>query len=145
MKKIITFITLLLCASGGFTSCKEKEENGSIDDIIGTWKLMEVILPFTPTGPFSYDYSQYNVVYDFKSDTTLIVSENIANIDVHGYGHESGKHYYTTIKDESGCYVLKIDNNHNYWYRVSSNKLIFDNSPLDGPKYYFVKHKIIKN
>ncbi|MCL2313136.1 MAG: hypothetical protein FWC41_11770 [Firmicutes bacterium] len=142
-RKILIITATLLILAGGFSSCKKKEDllskNNNTDDIIGKWKLVEVVLSFTPTGPISYDYSQYNFVYDFKSDNILIVSEDIANIDIYGYVHAFGEHHYTTIKSEYGCNILKIDSNHAYWYSIFSNKLIFDNSPLDGLRYFFDK------
>jgi len=121
-----------------FTACK-KTDNIRDEDIKGKWKLVEVKLSLTPTVPVSYDYSQYNVVYDFKSDAVLMVSKD-ANMDTAGYVHEHGEHYYTIINDEDGYYVLKIDD-YAYWYSVSSDELILDDSPVDGAKYYFVKLK----
>ena len=110
-----------------------------IASIVGNWKLLKERIPFTSTGPITRDYSQDSIVYEFKQDGTLIVSENAKN-----YGlHESGK--YSFIKDEWGMglgdypWGLKINQGQTNWYRISSEELIIDGSPLDGSTLYFVK------
>jgi len=106
--------------------------------IIGKWKL-EKIRVLSRLGISCMDCSSYNIVYEFKQDGSLIVSENTEN-----YGwHESGE--YSFIKDEWNMghngypWGLNINKGPTNWYVLSSKKLIIDYSPGDGTTYYFVK------
>ena len=113
----------------------DHDENASI---IGEWKL-EKIKVNTRLGISCTDCSPYNIVYEFKQNGVLIVSENTKN-----YGwHESGE--YSFIKDEWSMghdgypWGLNINKGSTNWYILSSKKLIIDYSPGDGATYYFVK------
>ena len=150
--KLFTFSLLLIMAT---TSCSNKVIDEDLIDedcsclfdftheksasIIGKWKLEKIKISFTPNGPILHDCSPYNVVYEFKQDSTLTVSANTEN---HGW-HESGE--YSFIKDEWDMgqdgfpWGLSINNGHTNWYKISSEKLIIDYSPGDGGTYYFVK------
>jgi len=137
MKKIL-ILAILFSLAGSFSSCKEKETDiTKVNEITGKWELLKITISFTPEGAISRDYSQNNIVYEFKADGILTVSRDINHSDT--YVHEQGDHFYSIIDDKEE-YTLKIDNNL-YWYSVSNNDLIIDQSPLDGFTYYFVKLK----
>jgi hypothetical protein len=115
------------------------EENNQIEisTIINNWKLLKVTTPFTPVGPITYDYSPYNIIYEFKTNDILIVSGKIDNFEMYR-GHVPDTYYYSINKDDKGGIWLKI-NNMTFGCSISSKELNFNNVPLDGYLYYLVK------
>jgi hypothetical protein len=107
--------------------------------IVGQWKLVKVIFPDTSDGRVSYDYSQYAIMYEFKTDGVLTVSGEVGSIDSY-YGHNIGEHDYLIVDDdkETGSYRLSIGKM-TYWYTISANKLEISLAPLDGPIFYLEK------
>ena len=113
--------------------------------IIGKWKLLKITIPFTPTGPASYDYSRNMIVYEFDTHGILTISVETDQVDRYK-GHEAGEYPYL-INDQQGqgqgqvgtSYGLEIGIFSTYWYRLSSKELIIDASPVDGYIYYFLK------
>jgi len=104
--------------------------------LTGKWKLVKVEEVFN--NPTSYDYSPYNIVYEFQTKGVLTVSGETNNISMYR-GHDIGEYSYSIV-DEDQSYLLKIGNT-TYWCQVTSEKLVIDSSPLDGPIYYFIKIK----
>ena len=98
------------------------------------WKLVTLLVPFTPDGPIWYDYSKYDIVYEFRTNNVLTVSGETTDIEVY-IGHEIGEHFYSI----DNVWELKIDNIVYWGYYTTANELIIDGSPLDGYKYNFVK------
>jgi len=65
--------------------------------VLGTWQLVGVFT-WTLSGDETeeYDYSQDNVVYEFKTGNVLTVSGDIDKIEAYT-GHEAGIHTYYLI------------------------------------------------
>jgi len=156
MKRInIILVFLLPCLL--FIGCKngngnepKPENNINNTEIIGKWKLEKVDAPFVAQ---SFDYSQYNIVYEFKSNGVLTVSSETDIIDEYigdeiYIGHGIGEHSYSFVENKEGYlwvdypYRLVIDRcTYPYWYLISSDELEISASPVDGFVYYLVKLK----
>jgi hypothetical protein len=53
---------------------EEEFENPYRDDITGTWKLIEIWSQLNDRDPETIDYSENNIIYDFRSDDVLIIT-----------------------------------------------------------------------
>ena len=149
--RILTFAAVLLMVAGGFVSCKEKEDSTCLDSlysvehtcfdpecIIGEWKLVKAIIVFSPDAPQCYDYSQYNIVYEFKMNNILFVSGITDNISTL---LENGEHFYSIGDFSDGRNLMIGDNYSLWWCSISPKELAIDLTPLDGPFVKFVKLK----
>ena len=156
--KLLTF-SLLLMTLAAACNKNQKENDVQIENpeeaikhidselyalISGKWQLVEVREVFVPVPPHpSYDYSGYNIVYEFKTNGVLTVSGETYDIDRY-IGHEIGEHPYSFIDDDRGLgmpnlpFGLQIDN-FPYWYQISSEELKIDYSPGDGYIYFLIK------
>jgi hypothetical protein len=132
MKTNLLKITAILLILAGSFSCGKDDENSSI---IGKWKLMKAEIPYSERQP-SYDYSQRNIIYEFKANGNLIVFGKTNNIN-HYLGHEQGVFEFSYINDSDES-RMKIDNT-TWWYVLSAKELILSLAPLDGQILYFVK------
>lgn len=150
-----TAIALLL--AGCLSSCTEKKNDVDNDclsifniihdksaSILGKWKLIKtrgIVLSSEGYDLKCYDYSRYDIVYEFKTNNVLTIS---GDLDI---WPKIGEHFYSIVDDEKGLgmvglpYGLKIGDNLTYWYQVTSKELIIDMRPLDGTTYYLVKIK----
>ncbi len=136
-------VIMLLLAAGCFSSCSEKvNEKPNIDksvSIIGKWKLVKVQVVFYNRD--LYDYSHYNIIYEFKSNNVLTVSGETDDIDTYR-GHNIGEHVYSITDDDKvipgSSPVLKIDEIYSL-FSISSKSLEISYAPLDGPIYFLIK------
>jgi hypothetical protein len=111
--------------------------------IIGKWKL-ERRLP--GRGGVCKDYSQCNVVYEFKSNGVLTISGQSAELVSPG---RIGNHCYSIIDIiwPSGLPDVWITypgikmGDQRYQLILCSNKLVMSQAPHDGPTYYFIRTK----
>ena len=97
MKRLILMIVPALICGMVLTGCSDKAEGTSEDNILsGKWKLLlftsfstmeELVIPI--------DYTQKNIIYEFRANNVLMVSGAINNIDYRG--HEIGKHSYEIL------------------------------------------------
>ena len=103
MKGNIFKITVVLLFLVGTFSCSEKSEPDSDfvasvkKNLIGKWKLekVEIAISFgndEESDLTTFDYSQNNIIYEFKANNTLIVSGSSDKIDYRG--HKIGSHVY---------------------------------------------------
>ena len=138
MKKKLFYVIIvnIICLVAGLSCNNSEMSAGNRDNIIGEWKLVKVIIPFTSTAPITYDYSQYNIVYKFNTNGIMTVFGETENIDFYS-GHEIGEYSYSIIKHEDG-FSLKIDNL-TYGCRISSKNLEISYAFLDGNIYYLDK------
>jgi len=144
LKIQVILIVLTACVVGCNNINTEEEINTNTEkeiivpaNSLGKWKLVNVT--FAMVGE-SNDYSEYNIVYEFKTNNVLTISGKIEGIELYR-GHCIGEHTYAImcIDYEDGYeYRLTIDTT-TYGYQISSEGLKFDNLPLDGPVYTFVK------
>jgi hypothetical protein len=95
MKKILKYIMLsvvLLSLVGGFSACERKEKEIIETRHVGKWKLEKI-----EKDALNFDYSQHNIVYEFKTNNILIVSGDIDSIEDYR-GHEIGEYFYKIPK-----------------------------------------------
>ena len=86
-------IVACLAVTTMFSSCEQKSNLKEESDILhGKWKLITINLFTIEEGNMLFDYSQKNIIYEFKANNVLTVSGNVENIDYRG--HEIGKHFY---------------------------------------------------
>ena len=110
---------------------KINELTADSTSIAGKWKLLKELPGMTELPVSEIDYSQHNIVYEFKANGVLTVSGN-TNVGFPGTGE-----YAYSIGNYGEIHIDAV----RFWYRFSSNKeeLIIDSRPIDGPAYYFVK------
>jgi len=158
-KNILKITTILLILSGCFLSCTKKVENFNEDcsllikyineivhdessSILGKWKLensVGILMGWhygdSGTPYLCSDYSQSNIVYEFKTDNVLTISEDTDLF-------LKGEHFYSIVEFNEWYgseFRLKIGEYTYFWYRNSSKELVLDLMPVDGPAYYLVK------
>jgi putative lipoprotein (rSAM/lipoprotein system) len=93
----------------------QSEFKDESDILHGKWKLISINSFTIEEGDMSFDYSQKNIIYEFKANNDLTVSGNIEDIDYKG--HAIGKHFYEatpaqTINDPLGLpapHTVKIN------------------------------------
>ncbi|MFD1631212.1 lipocalin family protein [Pseudopedobacter beijingensis] len=135
MKTIKLFIlpVLLLIV---LTGCKKDKTSTGI---VGKWTLVKVKTVFYE--PQEYYYSENNIIYQFRANGTLNV---YVTGDISEYmGKRPGEYSYRVEK--SSIYketdVIVINNGSEAICSISGNNLTIDDSPLDGPIYYFTRVK----
>ena len=109
--------------------------------IIGKWKYVKHTTPFTSSGPIISDYSQYDIVYEFKTNNVFTVSGATDLIDSY-QGHAKGDHSYSIgVHDSMPRYISSVLEINNTIYYVSTTfcSLQLDNSFSDGPCLIFLK------
>ena len=149
---VIILLTMFVCSCNKEKNGIDEFENMICSDdpensIIGKWKLVKcrTNIMFTHGGEI-IDYSQNNIIYEFKKDGTVIIS-----CDIDDYLYLVGEHSYkfepTLLNSippwgswESGLDLI-FHHNHYYsdMYCISVNLMILDLSPLDGETTYFKK------
>jgi hypothetical protein len=94
MKNTLKHIAFLLVLAGGFLACKKEDPTKAV---LGKWKLEKIEkTTFVPwegvKGLEVFDYSQNDIVYEFKDKNVLTVS---GACDIDNYkGHETGNHFF---------------------------------------------------
>ncbi|MGS2761408.1 hypothetical protein [Sinomicrobium sp. M5D2P9] len=134
MKKILTLTLIVLL----IWSCSGNDEDSN--SIVGNWKLTEAEF-YSPEGggssESSIDYSNENILYNFRFNGTLVVSggENA--------GYANGEYEYTFEKDYLGglpegtkVWLVKI-NSTKWAYNVSDGVMTISTSYVDGPTLKF--------
>lgn len=139
--KYILVIGVIMFFLGGGLGCDKNNLNLDREEVIGNWQLIKAVVAFSPNSPSEYDYSQYNIIYQFTSDGKLIVShnnepDNIFEDNFHGY--DIGEYVYEFIDSEKEERMLEIKKN-KWWFKAIKDKLILDQSPLDGATLYFIR------
>lgn len=134
MKKLFSvfiFAFLLLSCS--------KENDTLENEIIGEWKLFEVMIIDFQSNP-TIDYSDKNIIYTFKSDGTMIVSGG------QNPGYSNGEYEYIFEEDFLGelpegpkTWLVKI-NSTKWTYELSEGIMTLSNSFVDGPTLRFKRN-----
>ena len=142
-------VVLCVVLAGLFSSCAQKENNTEPTSIIGKWKLVKFdYRPMTspPSPKDSFDYSQNNVVYEFKSNNILTVSGKTDDIDYRGL--EIGDHSYEmnyNLKDDMDPlglpypYMLKIDTDPHSYLLSAKELKITHIGEVDAYAFYLAK------
>jgi len=108
---------------------KVNEVSATTTSFICKWKLIKSSGFMVPG--LEYDYSQNNIVYEFKSNGVLAISGDAKPI-----WPELGEHSYTICN-----YGEMLIGSIRFWYQVSSSELVLDGRPLDGFVSYLSKIK----
>lgn len=125
---ILIFTGLFIC------SCSNDDDRSNA--ITGTWKLMESV-SYGQGGISSINYSNKNILYDFRFNGILVVSggENA--------GYPDGEYEYTFEKDYLGgspegskSWLVKI-NSAKWTYDLSDGVMILSKAYVDGPTLKF--------
>ena len=159
MKKIIfLFLIIILCIGCSennkydpaplqeidYTDCimGELDVVTSSDQILGEWNLLRTRILWPEYQ--NWDYSNENIIYNFKSDGTLIISES-GGIG----GFEEGEYNYVFEKDylsnspspnESKIWLVKIMNM-KWTYNSQNDLMILGQSYVDGADLCFERKK----
>ncbi len=112
---LLKWAAVLFIVVGSLASCEKKEKNGTTPQesivhdtimhdtaasVVGQWKLTKVEIPFVGE---KNDYSQHNVVYEFKANGTLTITKEGSTIENYR-GHSIGEHAYSFAIDEDLLY-----------------------------------------
>lgn len=133
MKKILTLLLI-----GFLTSICSNDDDIS-NQIIGNWKLTEAKF-YGFEGEGSIDYSDENIIYNFKSNGILVVSGG------DNAGYTNGEYEYFFGKDHLGgntdpkVLLVKI-NNSKWTYDLTNRKMTLGKSYVDGPNLIFERIK----
>jgi len=114
--------------------------------IIGKWKLVEAKV-YTRHGLVLCDCSQYDIVYEFKRNGTLMITGDVDSVDTYIGQRPAGIYPYSFVELEErltfggyySSYGLTIGTNTTYWYRFYSEGLEITMAPVDGETYNFVR------
>jgi len=170
MKTFLKFTALsvvLLILAIGFVSCDEQNEcnpiplniedcwaifgtfaHDSSASIVGKWTLKKAFSGWK--GQSCWDYSQCNIIYEFRPDGSLIISGRPAGLPVY---HRGNRHSYSIIDLiwPSGTPGVTITypgiriGNWEYQLTLSSNEMIISQAAHDGSTFYFVRITTITN
>lgn len=116
--------------------CSVQTVEGDTNSVVGEWKLIREDLIFSPTGPPEIDFSCDNVIYIFSGNGIVSIS---SDVDTHK-SYTNGKYLYEFKKDSVSVSTLIIDGI-SWPCKVFANKMILDNSPLDGGRLTFYRTK----
>lgn len=134
MKKVLTIILI------GFLISSCSNDDDISNQIVGNWKLTEakfygLVGGSSPEG--SIDYSDKNIIYNFKSNGKLIVSggDNAGYTDGE-YDYFFGEDYLTGNNDPPKILLVKIDGS-KMTYTYKNGKMTLGLSYVDGPDLIF--------
>lgn len=132
---IVLFSSCEENANGQEYECPIKSVDGSVESILGKWKLAKTQIPFVSTE--INDYSCNNIVYSFKSINVLTIDSDLENY----IGGESSGEYTYEFSINNQIPVLKV-NNVNHRCAITKNSMVWNDSYLDGPVLEFVRIEI---
>lgn len=133
MRKILTLLLI------GFLVLGCSSDDAISNQIVGSWKLLEAKFYGLEGGSSSggsIDYSDENIIYNFKSDGYLIVSGG------NNAGYANGEYEYFFEEDHFGGdtapKVLMVKINNSRWtYDLTDGKMTLGQSYVDGPNLIF--------
>jgi len=134
MKNLFYFLLITII------SCSKTDSIN--DQIIGEWKLIEVIsygLEGGNSSEGSIDYSKENIIYNFQSNGKLfVIGETNAAHSVGEYDYFFGEDYLSGSPSENERKILlvKIDNS-KWTYNLTNGVMILGKSFVDGPNLVF--------
>lgn len=117
--------------------CEVKIKEGSNTSVLGKWKLVRGTSVFYE--PVTYDYSCENIIYEFTSDGTLIITGDAEqNL---GYGKGIYDYKFQVANSETGIYLpyMITINGNSLSSNIVNHQLELNNSSVDGPILYFLR------
>ncbi len=131
MKKgIVLLLTIVLSFA-----CTGDDDSRNDSQIIGDWKLMKAEIVNFSQNPSIIDYSDENIIYNFKSDGKLVVTggENIGYPDGE-YDYYFGEANLANLNDP--VLIVKI-NNSQWTFNLTDGIMKIGQSYVDGPDLFF--------
>lgn len=113
--------------------CPIKSVEGSVQSILGKWKLAKTQTPFVSMAV--NDYSCSNIIYSFNSNDVLTIDSDVEN---YIGGESSGEYQYEFSVDNQNNPVLKV-NNVKHSCIITKNSMVWNDAYLDGPILEFVR------
>lgn len=131
MKKIL----ILIMAIATLLSCS-KDDDSTTDQIVGEWRLLRTTCCFFEGGKTT-DYSDENIIYNFKRNGILIITggQNV-EYPVGEYQYFFGKDNLGSNTNEPKILLVKIDNN-KWTYNLTKGIMTLGMSYIDGPNLEF--------
>jgi len=102
--------------------------------ILGRWKLVESRATFLFHGIQTIDYSQYNIVFEFKTNNVVSVSGMYEYAPIL---YEGGDHYYSIDTEEPRR--INLGEKLKMWYNFASGRLYIGDASASMGYYEFVK------
>lgn len=138
MKKTLIFLITIVILS----SCTNDDETPT-NQILGKWKLVKVeYYKWNSNSNASLqtiDYSDKNIIYDFRSNNKLIVTgdQNIDNVNRESdYIFEKDYLSGYPSEGESKMLLVKIDGS-KWTYSLTNGTMMLGQSYIDGANLYF--------
>lgn len=135
MKKIVIIILAIMSIS----SCSS-DTNSSNTEIVGQWQLKQINYYGLEGGNSSQstvDYSDQNIIYNFKVNGVVTISGENPGIIEGDYDYSYGEDYLGGSTDPK-ILLVKIDNI-KYTYSLKNGEMTLGKSYVDGPDFVFVK------
>lgn len=130
MRKIFFFMFLLL----SLTNCDNDDSTSG--QIIGQWKLIRVEINGFQ-GNSSNDYTNQNVIYNFKRNGKLIVNAENPGYPTGEYSYFFGEDHLAGNTDPKTLLVKINDSKWTYFLKNGEMKLGL--SYVDGPDLIFIR------
>lgn len=118
-------------------TCPISARKGYDAKLVGKWKLVKSESVFMNRN--AEDYSCNKIIYDFRSDGTLVITSDIDKY----IGSKPGTYQYKFTKTSlyeggSQSYMLQV-NQRSVACGISEGVMNLDDSPVDGPILYLVR------
>ncbi|WP_156101169.1 hypothetical protein [Salegentibacter sp. Hel_I_6] len=134
MKRIL----LILMIIPTLISCSKNDDSNSDNEIVGNWKLMRAEF-YGFEGENSINYSDKDIIYNFKSNGTLkVTGEENAGYPSGEYEYFFGKDYLGGNTNDPKTLLVKI-NTSKWIYNFIDGEMILGQSYVDGPNLVFKK------
>lgn len=130
MRKIFFFMFLLL----SFSSCDN--DDSVSEEIAGEWKLIRVEINGFQ-GHSATDYTNQNVIYNFKRNGKLVVNAENLGYPAGEYSYFFGEDHLGANTDPKTLLVKINDSKFTYYFKDGEMKLGL--SYVDGPDLIFVR------
>ena len=134
MKRVLVFLLVVV-----LSSCTGDDNSRINNQIIGEWKLMKAEIVSFSQNPSIIDYSDENIIYNFKSEGKLVITGEV------NVGYLEGEYDYYFGDDylggTSGSKSLLVKINTAKWtYNLTNGEMKLGQSYVDGPDL-FLKRK----
>lgn len=127
-----------------YTDCIEGELDiiTNSDQILGEWKLTRSRVLWVDYR--NWDFSNENIIYNFKPDGILVVTENggIGGFEKGEYSYEFKKDYLSNsaYSNEPMVWLVKISNS-KWTYKSQNDLMVIGQSYVDGTDLCFERKK----
>ncbi len=132
MKRILLIVMIIPT----LISCSKNDDSNSENEIVGKWKLIRAEF-YGFEGENSINYSNKDIIYNFKSNGTLkVTGEENAGYPSGEYEYFFGKDYLGGSTNDPQTLLVKI-NNTKWIYNFKDGEMTLGQSYVDGPNLIF--------